>query len=126
MRRRLLIEIAAVIVLCMCFAVLISKKKHAPVIFQQKVSISKLKVLRADTFDCTLKDKSRLLAKLPVYATDDAKDFVVGIMNHGSSPKIILNEKQKDGCWKVDFFINHNGKEVNLSNLLSEKNLVYK
>lgn len=105
-----------------------SKKKHISVtsILKEKIAVRRVIVLRADTFDCTLKDNSRLLVKLPVYATDDAKDFVLSIMNHGSSPKMILNEKQKDGCWKVDFFINHNGKEANLSSLLSEKNLVYK
>ena len=127
MKRRLLFEIVAILLLCSIFVICVKKKHKLPLeVFKEKLAIRRIIVLRADTFDCTMKDNSRLLVKLPVYATDDSKDYVINLINHGSSPKIILHEKQKEGHWIADFFINQNNKDINLSNLLLSKNLVYK
>jgi len=127
MRKRLILEITAILLLILSFLIFADKKYKIPIrVFNEKISIRRIIVLRADTFDCTMKDNSRLLVKLPVNATDDAKEYVINLINHGSSPKIILHEKQKEGHWIADFFITQNNKETNLSNILLSKNLVYK
>ena len=86
-------------------------------------------VLRGDSFDITMKDATdtRILGKLPVMATDNAKEKVVDLLNHSTNPKVVLQEKQPDGRWTIDFFFtNSEGKEVNLVEWLSSNNLVYK
>ena len=86
-------------------------------------------VLRGDSFDITIKDASntRILGKLPVMATDNAKEKVLDLLNHSTNPKVVLQEKQPDGRWTIDFFfVNSEGKEVNLVEWLSSNNLVYK
>jgi hypothetical protein len=94
----------------------------------KQYNVSKIIVLRGDTFDLFLKgnDFSRVLAKLNVFATDNSKEKVLFLLNHSSDPKIVLREKQSDGRWIVDFYVSRDGKEVDLAQWLVSNNLVYK
>lgn len=94
----------------------------------KKYDVRKVTVLRGDTFDLTMKDKdnTRILGKLSVMATDNAKEKVLDVLNHSTNPRVVLREKQSDGRWTIDFYFTNNGKEVNLVEWLSSNNLVYK
>jgi len=94
----------------------------------KKYDVRKVTVLRGDTFDLTMKDKdnTRILGKLSVMATDNAKEKVLDVLNHSTNPRVVLREKHSDGRWTVDFFFTSNGKEFNMVEWLSTNNLVYK
>jgi hypothetical protein len=95
---------------------------------KKRFAISRVIVLRGDTFDITIKDDgTRILGKLSVMATDNSKGKVLDLLNYSTHPEIILKEKQSDGRWTIDFFaVDNNGKEFNLVEWLSSNNLVYK
>jgi len=90
--------------------------------------VRKVTVVRGDSFDLTIKDgnDSRILAKLSVFATEDANKKVLNLLNHSTNPRVVLHEKQSDGRWKIDFFFTNDGKEINLAEWLIENKLVYK
>lgn len=94
----------------------------------KKYDVSKVTVLRGDTFDLTMKDtaNTRILGKLSVMATDNAKAKVLDVLNHSTNPRVVLREKQPDGRWTIDFFFTNGGKEHNMVEWLSSNNLVYK
>jgi hypothetical protein len=94
----------------------------------KRFDVRKVTVLRGDSFDIIMKDEgnTRILGKLPVMATEDAKGKVLDLLNHSTNPKVVLREKQPDGRWTIDFFFVSNGTEMNLSEWLSSNNLVYK
>lgn len=90
--------------------------------------VSKITVLRGDSFDVTLKDgnDSRILAKLPVMAVENSKGKVIDVLNHSTKPRVVLRDKQSDGRWMIDLFFEQDGKEINLSDWLASNKLVYK
>lgn len=90
--------------------------------------VRKVIVLRGDSFDLTMRDEgsTRILGKLPVMATENAKGKVLDLVNHSTNPKVILRDKQPDGRWTIDFLLTHEGKEINLVEWLVSNNLVYK
>lgn len=92
----------------------------------KRFEVTKVTVLRADVLDITIKNKDRIMAKLALTATDDAKEKVLDLLNNSTQPIVVLREKQSDGRWIVDFFFTNNGKEVSLSEWLLSNNLVYK
>jgi hypothetical protein len=94
----------------------------------KQYKVSKVIVLRGDTFDLTLNDSdfTRVLGKLSVLATDNSKEMVLHFLNHSSDPKVVLLEKQLDGRWTIDFLVDKDGEEVNLAQWLTSNNLVYK
>lgn len=95
----------------------------------KRFDVRKVTVLRGDSFDITMKDEAntRILGKLPVMATENAKGKVLDLLNHSTNPKVVLREKQPDGRWTIDFFFtNNDGKEINLVEWLSSNNMVYK
>ena len=94
----------------------------------KKFDVQKLIILRGDSFDITIKNdkNTRILGKLPVMATENAKRSVLNLLNHSTNPKVVLHEKQPDGRWTIDFFFTNDGKELNLSDWLVSNNLVYK
>lgn len=94
----------------------------------KRFDVRKVTVLRGDSFDITMKDEgnTRILGKLPVMATENAREKVLDLLNHSTNPKVVLREKQPDGRWTIDFFFVSNGTEMNLSEWLSSNNLVYK
>lgn len=98
-----------------------SKKDH-------KYNVRKIIVLRGDNFDLTMKDENntRILGKLSVMATDNAKEKVLDLLNHSINPRVILREKQPDGRWIIDFSFTNNDKELDLVQWLISNNLVYK
>jgi len=82
----------------------------------KRFDVSRVIVLRGDSFDMTMKDEgsTRILGKLPVMATENAKEKVLDLLNHSTNPKVVLREKQPDGRWTIDFFFTNNEKEQNL------------
>jgi len=94
----------------------------------KRFDVRRVIVLRGDSFDITMKDEgnTRILGKLSIMATENAKGKVLDLLNHSTNPKVVLREKQPDGRWTIDFFIVNNGKEVSLVDWLSSNNLVYK
>ena len=95
---------------------------------EKKYDISRVIVLSGDSFDVTLKDEkaTRVLAKLSLNSTKEAKEKVFDLLNHSESPKVRLLEKQTNGQWVVDFSFFKEGKEINLAEWLKSNNLVYK
>jgi hypothetical protein len=92
----------------------------------KKFDVKKITVLRGDSFDLTMTDDARVLGKLPVMATENAKAKVLDLLNHSTNPKVLLREKQPDGRWVIDLFFTFEGKEINLTEWLSSNKLVYK
>ena len=94
----------------------------------KKFDVRRVTVLRGDTFDLTMgdKDSTRILGKLTVMATDNAKPKVLDILNHSTNPRVVLREKQPDGRWVVDLYFTSGGKELNMAEWLVSNNLVYK
>ena len=122
-----------IVILGLWFAIAIAiyiekDKKHIILIPSPELKtyeIQKVIVVSGDTFDLSLRDGRRILAKLSVSTVDSAKGKVVDILNHCTNPRVILLEKQPDGSWKVDFFFTHEDKEINLSSWLVANKLVY-
>lgn len=94
----------------------------------QKFDVKKIVVISSNSYDFTLKDEknTRIIAKLSVLVTEDAKQKIIDLLNNVETPKVKLKEKQEDGKWIVDLFYTVNGQEQSFSSWLEEKNLVYK
>jgi hypothetical protein len=92
----------------------------------KQYDIKKITVLTGDSFDIALKDGSRVLGKLPVFATSNAKERVLDLLNHSTRPRVVLREKQPDGRWIVEVSFAHDGRDWSLSEWLTANNLVYK
>lgn len=94
----------------------------------KKYEISKIIVLRGDTFDITLKDndKTRVLGVLSVPATDDSKEKVLDLLNNSVKPHVVLKKKQDDNRWLIELYFTNDDKVLNLSEWLVLNKLVYK
>lgn len=109
----------------------IPDKLVAPVMAEsnkgKQFDVQKITVLRGDSFDITIKnDNARILGKLSVMATENAKAEVIDLINHSTNPKVVLHDKQPDGHWIIDLIVINDGKKINLIEWLSSNNLVYK
>ena len=92
-----------------------------------KYNIKRISVLNGDSFDIVLKDQksTRILGKLNVNATQNAKQVVLELLNHVTNPKVVLESKQVDGKWIVNIYFTQDGKEKTITEWLVSKNLVY-
>ena len=92
-----------------------------------KYNIKRISVLNGDSFDIVLKDQksTRILGKLNVNATQNAKQEVLELLNHVTNPKVVLESKQIDGKWIVNIYFTQDGKEKTITEWLVSKNLVY-
>jgi|FreactcultureFD7_1027221.scaffolds.fasta_scaffold02484_4 hypothetical protein len=92
-----------------------------------KYNIKRISVLNGDSFDIVLKDQksTRILGKLNVNATQNAKQEVLELLNHVTNPKVVLESKQVDGKWIVNIYFTQDGKEKTITEWLVSKNLVY-
>ena len=92
-----------------------------------KYNIKRISVLSGDSFDIVLKDQksTRILGKLNVNATQNAKQEVLELLNHVTNPKVFLESKQVDGKWIVNIYFTQDGKEKTITDWLVSKNLVY-
>lgn len=99
-----------------------------PIEVQQKISIKKIIIISANSFDLTLKDQenTRVLTRLKVNVADEAKQKLIDLFNTISNPQVQLLEKQADGKWAVEIFFTIDQQEQNLVSWLESKNLVYK
>jgi len=99
-----------------------------PIEVQQKISIKKIIIISANSFDLTLKDQenTRVLTRLKVNVADEAKQKLIDLFNTISNPQVQLLEKQADGKWSVEIFFTIDQQEQNLVSWLESKNLVYK
>lgn len=91
--------------------------------------IKRIQVLKGDYFDITIsenKSDMRILGKLSVLATEDSKTKVLDLMNHCTTPKVTLKSKDTEGRWIVEINFVHEGKEVNLTQWLTQNGLTYK
>lgn len=90
--------------------------------------IKRIQVLKGDYFDITLgtEPEQRVLAKLSVLATEDSKIKVLDLMNHCTQPKVTLKSKDSEGRWVVDIVFVHEGKDIILSQWLTQNGLTYK
>jgi hypothetical protein len=84
-------------------------------------------VLSGDSFDIVLKDQksTRILGKLNLNATQNAKKEVLDLLNNVTNPKVVLESKQVDGKWIVNIYFTQDGKEKTITDWLVSKNLVY-
>ena len=92
-----------------------------------KYNIKRISVLNGDSFDIVLKDQksTRILGKLNVNATQNAKQEVLELLNHVTNPKVVLESKQVDRKWIVNIYFTQDGKEKTITEWLVSKNLVY-
>lgn len=90
--------------------------------------IKRIQVLKGDYFDITTatEPEKRVLAKLSVLATEDSKTKVLDLMNHCTQPKVTLKSKDSEGRWVVDVAFAHEGKDIILSQWLTQNGLTYK
>ena len=90
--------------------------------------IKRIQVLKGDYFDITIaaEPEKRVLAKLSVLATEDSKTKVLDLMNHCTQPKVTLKSKDSEGRWVVDVAFVHEGKDIILSQWLTQNGLTYK
>lgn len=88
--------------------------------------VKKVTVLKGDTFDLTLlPEGNRIIGKLALVATSDAKSKVLDLLNSGERPRVVLKNRNSEGYWEIDFFFFLNSKEINLSEWIVSNNLVY-
>lgn len=90
--------------------------------------VSRIVVLKGDLFSFVLKDdeRTKLLGKLPVTATEGSKSRVLDLLNDSESPRIKLLEKSEDGFWLIQLQARHNEEDLDLTNWLTKNSLVYK
>jgi hypothetical protein len=93
----------------------------------KKYDVKRISVLSGDYFDIVLKDQksTRILGKLNVNATQNAKQEVLDLFNHVTNPKVVLESKQVDGKWIVNIYFTQDGKEKTITDWLLSKNLIY-
>jgi len=93
----------------------------------KKYDVKRISVLSGDYFDIVLKDQksTRILGKLNVNATQNAKQEVLDLFNHVTNPKVVLESKQVDGKWIVNIYFTQDGKEKTITDWLVSKNLIY-
>jgi hypothetical protein len=89
--------------------------------------IKKITVFDANTFDITLKDDllKRISACLSVKSSLDSKKKIIELFNHAQNPVVSLKQKNSDGKWLVEIFLDHDGKKVQMTEWLKNNNLVY-
>jgi len=95
----------------------------------QTYPIKRIQVLKGDYFDITIFDASadkRVLGKLSVLATEESKTKVLDLMNHCEQPKVVLKSKNTEGHWIVEITFLHEGKDISLSQWLTQNGLTYK
>ncbi len=93
----------------------------------KKYDVKRISVLSGDSFDIVLKDQksTRILGKLNLNATQNAKKEVLDLLNNVTNPKVFLESKQVDGKWIVNIYFAQDGKEKTITDWLVSKNLVY-
>lgn len=93
----------------------------------KKHDVKRISVLSGDSFDIVLKDQksTRILGKLNLNATQNAKKEVLDLLNNVTNPKVFLESKQVDGKWIVNIYFTQDGKEKTITDWLVSKNLVY-
>ncbi len=93
----------------------------------KKYDVKRISVLSGDSFDIVLKDQksTRILGKLNLNATQNAKKEVLDLLNNVTNPKVVLESKQVDGKWIVNIYFTQDGKEKTITDWLVSKNLVY-
>lgn len=93
----------------------------------KKYDVKRISVLSGDSFDIVLKDQksTRILGKLNLNATQNAKKEVLDLLNNVTNPKVFLESKQVDGKWIVNIYFTQDGKEKTITDWLVSKNLVY-
>jgi hypothetical protein len=93
----------------------------------KKHDVKRISVLSGDSFDIVLKDQksTRILGKLNLNATQNAKKEVLDLLNNVTNPKVVLESKQVDGKWIVNIYFTQDGKEKTITDWLVSKNLVY-
>ena len=88
-------------------------------------TVKRVQVLRGDQFDLLVDGEIRILGKLKVLATEDAKSKVVNLLSEAKNAKVRLINKLPDGQWLIVFTFEQNGSIINLDNWLIEKKLIY-
>ena len=111
------------------FIRLLSYKTNFVVVPEKEASkdyaVKRVQVLRGDQFDLLVDGEIRILGKLKVLATEDAKSKVVNLLSEAKNAKIRLISKLPDGQWLIVFTFEQNGSIINLDNWLIEKKLIY-
>ncbi len=95
---------------------------------EQKFPISAIKVLSGHEFEILIKlsngQKQWVHGKLEKTVVADAKDQVIEILNKVNNPQIVLLQKVIND-WIVQISFEYEGKQTNLLQVLSDKQLVF-
>ncbi len=85
-------------------------------------------VVDSNEFDLKLKDpirgEKRVLVKLPLRNSKDAKEYIISFLNECENPKVHLISWKEDR-WVAEIILKHNGKDVKLSSWLKEQGLAF-
>lgn len=90
--------------------------------------IKKISVIDSNSYDITFFDQNknvvRILARLAVKPTSDARDAIITLLNNIKQPEIVIIDKNELN-YLVEIYFNNYEKKSSLTEWLSEQNLLY-
>lgn len=90
--------------------------------------VHKITVLDSNTFDLVLRDKQenfRILAKLPVKVTVEAKNKTINLLNQINKPEVHILKKDEEGYYLIELHFIQGSNKTNLKDWLQQNNFLY-
>lgn len=95
-----------------------------PVTISHVYKVSQIEVLAGHEFYLRLDNGSKVKAHLRVETPPEARQAMISFINSSRDPRVVLYDKDKEGFWDADIFVNHDGREFRLVDWLSSNKLV--
>lgn len=90
--------------------------------------IKKISVIESNSFDITFLDQDkkvvRILAKIAVKPTSEAREAIINLLNNIKQPEIVVLDKNEMN-YLVEIYFNNYEKKSSLTEWLTEQNLLY-
>jgi hypothetical protein len=93
-------------------------------IFSESHSIVRIHPLTGHEYDLLLKDGRRVLARLRVITTPEARKKVIELINSSKNPRVELIHKEAD-TWEAEIYLMFNGTEISLTEWLQKNHLTW-
>jgi hypothetical protein len=90
--------------------------------------VHKITVLDSNTFDLVLRNKQenfRILAKLPVKVTAEAKNKIINLLNQINKPEVHILKKDEEGYYLIELHFIQGSNKTNLKDWLQQNNFLY-
>lgn len=90
--------------------------------------VHKITLLDSNTFDLILRDKQetfRILAKLPVKVTAEAKSKTINLLNQIKKPEVHILKKDDEGYYLIELHFIQESNKISLADWLQQNNFLY-